>query len=138
MTTFKSFEGLSDRELGGVELQRLYGISDFDSERFDQLGRFYAESVGLQRLDLSRFDVGSVSLSATDIASLSLGSGTLNVISLQANHRLTGLTWLPSLRVRSFDLQDNTSLSTCLIQDFVAQTRISGGIVLLDNNGPCP
>jgi hypothetical protein len=136
--SFKSFDGLGDRELDELDLSKMFGLLEFDGSRFDKLGSFAASDSGLQRIDLSMHSGTNVGLNRLDdVTSVALGGASTWGVSFVSLGSLRTFTWQPDLRVtKTINIQNNPVLSSCVVADLVAQTRPQ--LVLTSNNGPCP
>lgn len=139
MTTFHSLDGLGSA-LDSLSLNLLMGLTELDGARFTRLGAFSAEDSALERVSLASLTPAYVGLSRLDaLTELSLGGGTVREIDLVGCSNLASFSWQPELKVQRFIIQNNSVLSSCLVQDFVSATAISPrGTTLVANNGPCP
>ena len=140
MFSFKSLDGLSDRALTGVFFKQVMGVEDFDGARFDRLDALMVEDAALRRIDLSSLSMEHLSLiGASELTSLRVGSGVMGEASIMSASQLTGFSWVPGLKVRNFNIQNNSQLSSCLVADFVEATNLGlASSRLVANNGPCP
>ena len=73
--TFKSLEGLGDRELNVLILDNLGGLQNFDASRFDRLNNFSASDTAMQTIDLSSLELKRVTVTRShELVSLVLGT----------------------------------------------------------------
>ncbi|MFT3713545.1 MAG: hypothetical protein QM817_38300 [Archangium sp.] len=138
LMSFTSLTGMTDHELRSLELKSVYGLKSLDGAQLERLARFSAEGVGLQRLDLSAFDMSDVYIRSAQINELALGTGTKLGITLETAGPLSTFTWRRPFTASFFGISHNENLSTCFINDFVAETKTQGATVLVNDNGPCP
>jgi hypothetical protein len=138
MTTFRSLDGLGP-ELDSIEMELLMGLTEFDGARFTRLGGFTARSSALERISFASLEPRYVSLSLDELRELALGGGTLNELNLLGCPVLPSFNWQPGLKTLGYNIQNNSALSSCLVQDFINTTYVPPkGITLAANNGPCP
>jgi hypothetical protein len=140
-TTRKTFEGLSDEEMGAFTLEQVSGVASLEGASVKRLEVFAARSSSLHSLDLSAAQVAFMNVDANEsLRSLTLPSGEMTQLWIQRNPQLSELTWRPDLTVRKNLLVDsNQSLSSCVVQQLVEQT--DAGVrrtEFIRNNGPCP
>lgn len=140
LTTFHSLEGLTDGDLEAVSIKQVLGLTEFDGARFSRLGYFSAEDSGLRRISLSSLKPEYVFLTGmSELTELSLGGGTMDQFGLFASTSLASFSWQPGLSLRSYSINNNSALSSCLVQDFIAATYAGNGrLAIASNNGPCP
>lgn len=139
LTSFASLDGLEDRDVGEVAFKQLLGLAEFDGARFSRLDYFSAEDCALRRVDLSSLRPKYVYLNGlSELRELALGGGTMDQLGLTSSSILAGFSWQPDLKLRSYNIQNNRALSSCLVQDFIDATYVPPGVRLSSNNGPCP
>lgn len=137
--SFRSLDGLGDREVMSISFRGWTGLDSFDGSRFDELLDFSTDNAALRVIDLSTQAMRSISVvGEQELTSLQVGTGTMKGLSIMATS-LTEFSWKPGLKIQSIYVAQNESLSSCLVDDFVADTRASPvSSVVAANNGPCP
>ncbi len=137
-TNFTSFRGLSETSTADLRVKDALGVTSLDSLPPRGLPSLSLSRTNLVDVDVTPFtELSSLRLELNDgLQSVRLGSGRMDVVSLSSNWNVSRLEWGSGLVVEGATFFENSKLSSCLIQDFIADVKADGGYVM--HNGPCP
>lgn len=140
-TARKTLEGLTDEEMGSVSVEQVSGLASIEGAAIKRVDSLSVSSSSVERLDLTGVQASFLNVASNDeLRSLSIASGEMQQVFVRVNPILTELAWGPGLTVRSqLRVESNGALSSCLVQQFAAQTDAGvSRTEFIRNNGPCP
>jgi hypothetical protein len=136
----KTLEGLADEEMDALVMEQVTGLSSFEGASFKRVDQVVISRSSVQAIDLTDTQMTHLSvLSNDELRSLAISSGALKQVWIITNPLLSELSWSPGLTVKNLRVDSNTTLSSCLVQQFADQTDAgTPRTEFIRNNGPCP
>ena len=137
---FESMAGLNVRSMAALTFSSVSGREFLSGSMLEHVASATIDGTGLVSADLSALTFRSLAVRGNrELTALTLPDNAMEALTISDNPKLTELTWDAGIRVKNLRIVSNTSLSSCLLDEFVRSAKPDGGYrtdVFL--NGPCP